>query len=72
MAVNVAEPHLDAADHRVLDFVPTLMIYGDYRDLVARSENLTEFVPNGEVVSMDCGHRIQQAKPEETNRAITK
>ncbi|MBB5085079.1 alpha/beta fold hydrolase [Nonomuraea endophytica] len=47
------------------------MIYGD-RDLVARSENLTEFVPNVEVVSLDCGHRIQQEKPEETNRAITK
>ena len=50
---------------------PTLMIYGD-RDLVARSENLTEFVPNVEVVSLDCGHWIQQEKPEETNRAITR
>ncbi|MFC8432381.1 alpha/beta fold hydrolase [Streptomyces sp. NPDC057253] len=50
---------------------PTLMIYGD-RDLVARSENLSEFVPDVEVVSLDCGHWIQQEKPEETNRAITK
>ena len=50
---------------------PTLMIYGD-RDAVRRSENLTEFVPNVEVVSLDCGHWIQQEKPEETNQAILK
>ncbi|MCP4965001.1 MAG: alpha/beta hydrolase [bacterium] len=48
---------------------PTLMIYGD-QDPVARSENLTEFVPNVEVVTMDCGHWIQQEKPEETNQTI--
>jgi pimeloyl-ACP methyl ester carboxylesterase len=48
---------------------PALMIYGD-RDLVARSANLTEFVPNAEVVNLDCGHWIQQEKPEETNREI--
>ncbi|MFD7732203.1 alpha/beta fold hydrolase [Kitasatospora phosalacinea] len=50
---------------------PTLMIYGD-RDQVARAGNLAEFVPDVEVVSLDCGHWIQQEKPEETNRAITK
>ena len=48
---------------------PALMIYGE-RDLVARSENLNEFVPNVEVVSIDCGHWIQQEKPEATNREI--
>jgi pimeloyl-ACP methyl ester carboxylesterase len=47
------------------------MIYGD-RDLVQRGENLGEFVPNVEVVSLDCGHWIQQEKPEETNQAILK
>lgn len=50
---------------------PTLMIYGD-RDVVARSEKLAEFVPNVEVVNLDCGHWIQQEKPEETNQAILK
>lgn len=50
---------------------PALMIYGD-RDLVAKSENLADFVPNVEVVNLDCGHWIQQEKPEETNRAILK
>jgi len=50
---------------------PALMIYGD-RDPVQRSENLTEFVPNVEVVNLDCGHWIQQEKPEETNQAILK
>ena len=48
---------------------PALMIYGD-RDLIPKSENLTEFVPNVDVVSLDCGHWIQQEKPEETNRVI--
>lgn len=50
---------------------PTLMIYGD-RDPVAKSENLTDFVPNVEVVNLDCGHWIQQEMPEETNQAILK
>jgi len=48
---------------------PALMIYGD-RDVVARGPNLTTFVPNVEIVSLDCGHWIQQEKPEETNQAI--
>jgi pimeloyl-ACP methyl ester carboxylesterase len=47
------------------------MIHGD-RDPVTMSENLTEFVPNVEVVNLDCGHWIQQEKPEETNQAILK
>lgn len=50
---------------------PTLMIYGDW-DAVSRSENLTKFVPNVDVVNLDCGHWIQQEKPEETNQAILK
>lgn len=48
---------------------PTLMIYGD-RDAVLKSETLSQFVPNVEVVSLDCGHWIQEELPEETNRAI--
>lgn len=48
---------------------PTLMIYGD-RDPVAKSDTLSDFVPNAEVVNLDCGHWIQQENPEETNRAI--
>ncbi len=48
---------------------PTLMIYGD-RDVIPKFERLTEFVPNAEVVSLDCGHWIQQEKPEETNHAM--
>ncbi|MCG8481627.1 MAG: alpha/beta hydrolase, partial [Spirochaetales bacterium] len=48
---------------------PTLMIYGD-RDPIPQSQNLIAFVPNVEVVNLDCGHWIQQEKPEETNHAI--
>jgi pimeloyl-ACP methyl ester carboxylesterase len=50
---------------------PALMIYGD-RDTVLRAERLTEFVPDVDVVSLDCGHWIQQEKPDETNQAILK
>ncbi len=48
---------------------PTLMIYGE-RDMIPQSENLAEFVPNVDVVSLDCGHWIQQELPEETTRTI--
>ncbi len=50
---------------------PALMIYGE-RDAVAKSEKLKDFVPNVEVVNLDCGHWIQQEKPEETNQTILK
>ena len=48
---------------------PTLMIYGD-RDIIPKSANLEKLVPNVEVVNLDCGHWIQQEKPEETTWAI--
>ncbi|WP_285597897.1 alpha/beta hydrolase [Kineosporia sp. NBRC 101731] len=48
---------------------PTLMIYGE-RDAVQQSERLTTFVPRAEVMTLDCGHWIQQEKPEETTQAI--
>lgn len=48
---------------------PALMIYGE-QDMIPKSENLADFVPNVDVVSLDCGHCIQQEKPEETTRTI--
>lgn len=48
---------------------PTLMIYGD-RDMIPKFEKLADFVPNVDVVSLDCGHWIQEERPEETNQAI--
>lgn len=48
-----------------------LMIYGD-RDLIPKSEKLSVFVPNVEVVNLDCGHWIQQELPEKTNQVILK
>lgn len=50
---------------------PALMIYGN-QDLIPKFERLPEFVPNVEVVSLDCGHWIQQELPEETNQTILK
>jgi len=50
---------------------PTLMIYGN-RDMIPKFERLPEFVPNVDVVSLDCGHWIQQELPEETNQTILK
>ena len=48
---------------------PTLMIYGE-RDMIPKFDRLPDFVPNVEVISLDCGHCIQQELPEETNQAI--
>ena len=50
---------------------PTLMIYGE-QDTIPKSENLRSIVPNLDIVSLDCGHWIQQEKPEETNGSILK
>lgn len=48
---------------------PALMIYGE-QDMIPPSDTLADFVPNVDVISLDCGHWIQQEKPEETNRAM--
>ena len=48
---------------------PALMIYGE-RDVIPKSETLTAYVPNVDVISLDCGHWIPEEKPEETSRAI--
>jgi pimeloyl-ACP methyl ester carboxylesterase len=57
------------ADVKPLIKHPALMIYGNY-DMIPKSENLSDFVPNVEVASLDCGHNIQQEKPEETTQLI--
>lgn len=57
------------ADVNPIIHQPALMIYGD-RDMVPPSGNLATFVPNVETVSLDCGHWIQQERPQETNQAI--
>lgn len=48
---------------------PALMIYGE-QDLIPKFEGLSQFVPNVEELSVDCGHWIQQEKPQETNQII--
>lgn len=48
---------------------PALMIYGE-RDPVAAAPRLEHFVPNVDVVSLDCGHWIQEELPDQTNRTI--
>ncbi|TLP59459.1 alpha/beta hydrolase [Parasedimentitalea maritima] len=48
---------------------PALMIYGD-RDVIPKSENLSDFVPKVDVISLDCGHWIQQEMPDETTRTM--
>ena len=45
------------------------MVYGD-KDVIPKSQTLTDFAPNLDVVSLDCGHHIQQELPEETNEVI--
>jgi pimeloyl-ACP methyl ester carboxylesterase len=48
---------------------PALMIYGA-RDVVPPLPNLSDFVPNVSVATIDAGHSLQQEKPEETNKAM--
>ena len=48
---------------------PALMIYG-VRVVIQKSDRLAEFVPNVDVVSLDCGHWIQEEMPQETNQTI--
>lgn len=48
---------------------PTLMIYGA-RDVIPPSERLPLFVPNLDVVTLDCGHWIPEEKPDEVNATI--
>ncbi|MCP1253570.1 MULTISPECIES: alpha/beta fold hydrolase [Elizabethkingia] len=59
------------ADVKPIIHQPTLMIYGE-QDTIPKSENLKNIVPNLDIVSLDCGHWIQQEKPEETNLSILK
>ncbi|WP_394613591.1 alpha/beta fold hydrolase [Lentzea sp. JNUCC 0626] len=58
--------HADPVVHQ-----STLMIYGD-RDTIPKSPNLEDFVPGVDVISLDCGHWIQEERPDETTQAITK
>ena len=48
---------------------PALMIYGT-QDMIPPSANLADFVPNVEVHNLECGHWIQQEKPDETTCAM--
>ena len=57
------------ADVRQQVDCPALMIHGRY-DMVQASPRLEENVPNVEVMTLDCGHWIQQEKPAETNTAM--
>ncbi len=54
------------ADYEEKIHQPTLMIYGDH-DMVPASPNLGDYVPDLETHSLDCGHWIQQERPDETN-----
>jgi len=48
---------------------PTLMIYGSH-DMVPPSPELGKFVRDLETLTLDCGHWIQQERPQETNAAM--
>lgn len=60
--------HILADVHPIIH-KPALMIYGE-QDMIPKSETLSEVVPGVDVVSLNCGHWIQQELPEETTKAI--
>lgn len=48
---------------------PALAIFGKY-DMVPQSDKLPDFVPNVETAQLDCGHWIQQERPDETGQLM--
>ena len=48
---------------------PALCIFGQY-DMVPKSDTLNRFVEQVETVDLECGHWIQQERPEQTNTAM--
>jgi pimeloyl-ACP methyl ester carboxylesterase len=46
--------------------VPCAMIYGEY-DIVPKGRDLSEYIPNLESITLECGHWIQQERPDEVN-----
>lgn len=48
---------------------PALMIYGD-KDPVLQFDRLADYVPNVDVVTLDCGHWIQEEKADEVNKVV--
>lgn len=45
---------------------PALMIYGEY-DSVPKAKDMGDYIDDLETHTLECGHWIQQEKPEETN-----
>jgi pimeloyl-ACP methyl ester carboxylesterase len=50
--------------------VPCAMIYGAY-DIVPKGRDFSQYVPNLETLTLECGHWIQQEKPAEVNAFLT-
>lgn len=49
--------------------VPCAMIYGEH-DIVPKGGDISEYVPNLETITLECGHWIQQEKPDEVNEFL--
>jgi pimeloyl-ACP methyl ester carboxylesterase len=46
--------------------VPCAMVYGAY-DVVTKGRDVSEYIPNLESITLECGHWIQQERPNEVN-----
>ena len=46
--------------------VPCAMVYGAY-DVVPKGRDVSEYIPNLESITLECGHWIQQERPNEVN-----
>lgn len=49
--------------------IPSLMIYGEF-DMVPKANNMEDYVHDLEIFTLNCGHWIQQERPEQTNRIL--
>ena len=63
---NITRNWENSADPAQRIDVPCAMIYGDH-DIVAKGGDVSNYIPNLEIITLDCGHWIQQEKPDEVN-----
>ena len=63
---NISRNWEISANHPQKIDVPCAMIHGSY-DIVPKGADVSQYIPNLESITLECGHWIQQEKPDEVN-----